>query len=1360
MIYEIDRCYDFRVLPGSNTDDFFKLEVETPTGKSVVHLPRLQFQKEDSFITPAKLNCRVKNIYDDGVPVLSHVVTPYVFALYEEASAKGESFECEVVSVPAKPSEEPFMLRDRYGIFYRLNEPGALLSKGQIIRCKFVKLLPRFFQIARVDEGAKLPYYSPEYIFDAIGTTQYLRILIEKIISSSEDLAEIRDEIATRNPLWLLSLAKSTRQYIPKWFMQASLPRHGTVYMALLDTLRNALLFLLEGSGFLNAASSEHRRTMRQQLTESVESIEPYDITLKLIVRNRQNDFVESILDKLQKSGYLYHPAQQFAVLTLIFRLYPDKVGNYLSRIFESIFGRDLENWKREPFRSAFVEQFRIYVRQARREIDELPLAETREEKTLLETIITAIALQLILSNDNIGLSRSWSLFYRYVSLLRPLNNEALLSKSFLSLLGAEINTRLDYRLLKEPMIMMTQATVMPPGDWMSRLKSRHRYSNGSVDLTVSSSGIQLAISRSKDTIEHVIPDGLMEWLRPQILLSDIKSLSGSRLRKLPEHNQWWHDIETSLFNAGSAITEANPVLHRRHAEPGDQVYVVIDSTDDFYSDNPTFVCHIEDEEYEDGAGTLRRDQIVGYNLKQPAERVYRNTDGSQLGFLATVLDIRSDGSYIFSLRNEIDRYIEETFNFEDDYIAIIAGINERDYSAISSIGVGLFLEKERDIPAKYRIGDIVVCRMVQIGKQGQIRAYIKGKSECPEDRFDKIDAFSHLMHAIGESGVTADESAIEDELICDFDEMLSPDEVREIIEIIRFKAIADSELIKAYDYLRFARVLALLIGDSALAAKLGTHASLLALHQYYATNSRIDPEKLDALKREAVADPFLKMIYYRLEMVSWLDKPDRISELYRSATKPSNELEGSIARMVLSHNMLRLSDSNADSKIASEIKQQIMAKLNVNNETRRGKYYGSESKYLEFKTSIVYPATAPGDEMREDPEAQQFHILSRIAGMLNASGGKLYIGVNNDGFGVGLHDDFKYYERRNAQTGNYTFRIKSVDNMCVFLENLVNNAFGESVGRKISISSDDEDEKDVILIDIKESLEPVFLDKRLFVRQSGQSTREYHGNAIDDFVREREELKVERAHMLAIANTPDNTIADTQVEKECRDIKNEGPTQPERKSSINGMIQTSKWRPNVLHNYESGYADPMGYIYFIGDNTVSFSSKDLYLEPGHDDCRLALVIPHGMSDSFLILAFDNERAMRIPVSEIIEKGENIQVEYNNTYKLMFATIATKNDGLLCVGADSSGALWQRVNKIGQIEVSHLMSQPKRMHEAPIHHTVAYELVEADSLERFADCMSDRLASKRFGTTMRIKEKSPNLSVRIEQLINSCHAQD
>ena len=41
--------------------------------------------------------------------------------------------------------------------------------------------------------------------------------------------------------------------------------------------------------------------------------------------------------------------------------------------------------------------------------------------------------------------------------------------------------------------------------------------------------------------------------------------------------------------------------------------------------------------------------------------------------------------------------------------------------------------------------------------------------------------------------------------------------------------------------------------------------------------------------------------------------------------------------------------------------------------------------------------------------------------------------------------------------------------------------------------------EKGVVCITVQQSLEPVFFDGRLFVRQSGQSTREYHGEAVED---------------------------------------------------------------------------------------------------------------------------------------------------------------------------------------------------------------------------------------------------------------------
>lgn len=1355
MNYIIDQCYEFPVAePDSPQDDYFKLSVSTASGRSTVKLKKLPFQRGSERPLPESLYCRVKSFDDNGLPILTHIVGPYVFELYQQQFKLGEPFECEVIFVPNTPAEEPFTVRDKYGIFYRLNEPDGLLTKGQIVRCKFTKLTPRFFTMTRVDEGAKMPFFSPDFIFDAVQLPGVLRGIIKRNVIALPEMGAVKAEIAAKQPRWVLTASRAVLKHLSEWFIDARLTNHGALYRSLIRYMREMVLFLLEGSSFLNALPSEDRRSLQQQLTEIVEALQPFDRVIELVVSDQQDDFVERLFDKLQKSGYLYHPAKQFAILMLIFRMQPDKVGYYLSRIFESIFGRDLDNWKREPFRSAFVEQFQIYVRLARREIDSLPLAESRDQKSRLETIITAIALQLLLSASDADVSRTYSLFYRYVSLLRPLNTEALLAKSFLSLMKADLGFRLNYQQLREPMMMMTQATVVPPGDILDRIPSSHLFSNGVVDISISSAGIVLQRCSQRNVTERVLPEGLMPWLRPQIMLNGIPGLSGNKLRKLSEHNSWWHTIETSLFEThATPAKQPDAERPKKRAERGDEVFIVIDSVDDYFTPNPTFNCHIEDTEYLDGKGILKRDMVVGYNLKQPSERAYKSRDGSQYGFLATILDVRPDGSFIFSLRDEVDRYIENNLDFETEYLAVVTGINERDYSAIARDGFGLFLEK--DPQRHFEIGDIVRFRIHQKGKQGNIRAYILQKTDEQEDRFDKTVAFVNLMESLRFS--TNDETEEDDaRLMRDIDEMLSPDDIREIIEIIRFKAIADSDLIKAYDYLRFSRLLALAIDDQKLAEKLGTHASLLTLHQYYATNSRIDADKLEKLHNSALADPLLGMIYHRLELVSWLDKPEHNSDLYSTASEPGSELEGTIARMVLSYNMIHASDSS-DSGIASSIKTKIMEKLNVNNETRPGKYYGSESKYLEFKTSIVYPATGPGEEMREDPAAQQFHILSRIAGILNANGGRLYIGVNNDGYEVGMRDDFKYFERHRMSVGTYNFRITNLDSLCVFLENLVDSTFGSTIARKITIGADDEAEKEVVLISIEESLEPVFLQDRLFVRQSGQSTKEYHGKDIEDFVKERGELMAERTHLLAMAKA-NEPAPETATPASRTPEPSAEATKEKNKPAITATntIATSAWRPNVLHSYENGFADPRGYLYFTGENKLLFSSNDLYKETGEDDCRLALAIPHELSDGFLVLAYESEKALKIPLAEIYEKGENNAVEHFSGAKLMFAALASKDDALICVIADGSTSLWRRGIMLHQIESGHLMSSPKRIHDTVTDHTVAWEIADSSAVSQIADCLADNLAARRIGVTLRVKEGTENAPHKLNDLIAKC----
>ncbi len=1378
MTYEVDQYYIFPVQSGNPSDDSFSLEVEGPEGRATVKLAKLEFQKSPEYVQPLELRCRVKSFDDEGLPVLSHCIAPYVYELYEDTFSRGGTFDCEVISVPAKPEEELYLLRDRHGIFYRYDEPEGLLSKGQIIKCKFKKLTPKYFLMMRVDEAAKMPFYEPSQIFNALGTPVLLRKFIEKHFLNSDHIASVRAELKAKNPMWLINAARIAIPMLPEWFMRAQHRRHPGVFSLFLSTLREALLYLLEGSGFLNAVAMEHRRALREQMTELVESIEPYRRTHELLVAGRQDEFVEGLLTKLQVSGYLYHPARQFAVLMLIFRLHPDKVGNYLNRIFETIFGRDLENWRREPFRSAFVEQFQIYVRQARRQIDALPLAETRERKMSLETIISAIALNLVLADANDDIRRSESLYYRYISLLRPLYTEQLLSKSFLALMGVKQNSIPNYVELKTPMMMMTRATVMPAGDFMDRLTSNHLYTNGQIDISLSSAGLQLSLTRRRDITDHVIPEGLMPWLRPQIFVSGVSGFSGSKLRKLPEHHSWWQSIENQLFNsqAPRPVQETSDKLQT--PEVDSEVYIVIDGVDDASSPNPTFRCRISDIEFREGRGTLKRDQIVGYNLKYPPDTAFRDNRYNQLGFLARITAEKEDGTFEFTLRDTIDQHIRETLNYEDTYTAIIAGINDHDYSVICDNGISFLLDKDENIPCS--IADVVHCRLSMISP-GQIRGYITEMSEDPLETFDKNYAFVQLMHNIGVGETDTDDSedpeANEEELVRDIDELLTPDDIREIIEIIRFKAIADTDLIKAYDYLRLGRLLALVIADQPLADKLGTHAALLGLHQYYATNSRIDADKLEAHREAASADPLLSVIFHRLELVSWLDRPERNPELYATAMNPDTELEGSIARMVLSYNMLHpngpdiadggIFDGNVN--VSSEIKQQIMKKLNVNNETRRGKYYGSESKYLEFKTSIVYPAAAPGEEMREAPEEQQMHILSRIAGMLNAGGGRLCLGVNNDGYEVGLREDFKYYERRKgkAKVGSYITTVKDTDTLCVFIENLIHVYFGETVGRKISVSVDEEAEKGVILIDVAESLEPVYLEKRLYVRQCGQSTREYHGTAIDEFEKERAELRAERAHLLSISSRGDETdTPETTPEAASEESGGTTETAADDTTEIRSddapavTLETSRWRPNVLYNYEAGFVEPLGYLFFKDNGQFMFSTNAYQMYPGTDGCLMALIVPHEMEDGYLILGFDNERVTRISIAEIISKGENKAIDINDEYPLMFAALANEDDGLLCIATDGKDTYHRRVNRVGTLAEGSAKSHPRRIHDTTTGRTVLYEIVGAAAMHHFADSTAEAVGTKRFGVTMRVKPGSPYLETKIADTIKDCNPEN
>lgn len=581
-----------------------------------------------------------------------------------------------------------------------------------------------------------------------------------------------------------------------------------------------------------------------------------------------------------------------------------------------------------------------------------------------------------------------------------------------------------------------------------------------------------------------------------------------------------------------------------------------------------------------------------------------------------------------------------------------------------------------------------------------------------------------------------------------------------ELIEIVRYRALSEKNILKAYDYLRFARLLALLIDNADLASSLGTHASLLLQHDFYASNKRIDASELEKLAEDSAKIPMLSNLYKRLEMVSWMDTDDHNDDLFQVIKdEDATELEHTIARMVLSYNMMQqASDNPAD--IAKTLKNEIGNALDVVSDTRLGKYYGTESKFIEFKTSLVYPAVSPGQKMHADPETQQQHILSRIAGFLNAEGGSLFLGVNNQGYASGLADDFEYYATHPLQAGNHLHRITDADKLQVYIDNLLSDNFGPAALSRISVSIDNDElnlEKGRIVVrfDIQKSLEPIYFNGKLWVRQSGQSTRYYTGSAEEEFLRDRRQ-------QMAELERQSRSLQEEEIEKHPEPMQQKATATKEviDESPVAAVaepvgIATSKWRPNVLNDWDEGYIEPYGYLYFDRSGGLEFSRENLYKE---SQCDLALIIPHELQNGSLIMCYENSEPIRVPLQEIYEKGTNQTIKYSSLSPLRFAAISDDQEGLLSIMADNSSNLAYHMEYIADLTQGHINSDPTSALTSSVNHVYGWEVIDENCKDDFKSVLRSNLKKNAAGYALKTNETKTDCVKKVADLIAKCHA--
>lgn len=136
------------------------------------------------------------------------------------------------------------------------------------------------------------------------------------------------------------------------------------------------------------------------------------------------------------------------------------------------------------------------------------------------------------------------------------------------------------------------------------------------------------------------------------------------------------------------------------------------------------------------------------------------------------------------------------------------------------------------------------------------------------------------------------------------------------------------------------------------------------------------------------------------------------------------------------------------------------------------------ESDKVEFKSTLRWNIK----DNRADKEIE-FAVIKTVAGFLNANGGTLIIGVNDEGTVLGLELDYN------------SLKDKNWDKFQLCLTEILWNAIPKDlVQSKITITLFEIDGKDICVLIVKPSTIPVFIDRKnqnkFFVRVSN-STRE-----------------------------------------------------------------------------------------------------------------------------------------------------------------------------------------------------------------------------------------------------------------------------
>lgn len=1089
--------------------------------------------------------------------------------------------------------------------------------------------------------------------------------------------------------------------------------RHKEECREVLEDIREASLMLLEKSDFLNRCNLQERRIFQVRMTLIIERVNYFIDAFNAIDNGEDEQFIDDLLDKIEMSGYVFHPIKNFSKQSCLFLMKPELMEKKIPRIFNIIRSRGKDFWLEEPFRTEFVKQLEMYIIKTDNDLCRQGFSDS-----MLCNVFQALTIQLLLAtpkdDELLDITLNKAKLYRYASMMKVMNPMQMLERAYSTIIGdSQQSVNYSIESTQNPDALANIIANEPDNEEEEGSDAMSVFKTDGMDMKLTPSNISIRKTGRNYMERPILPKGLNAWLNINVGVEDLSKVMPKQVKldSINPYKQIWDKINAELFSKHVIETKKEVVT----PPVGATVKVYVTRLDN--KDRNLVHCKIVDEKYE-GRAMLP----ITYNskMKMPVGIVpykvfpditdFWSDNGHPLLFDADVVEKVGDDC-IIDIHNQInDLVYSEDFAAEEEMVCSIGEYSKvkNRYSAINDCGISVSIDGS-DITGKLKPNDIVIVRDIMHGFEGYQLWASFDRMEASQ-QFSLTRAFHNLM-----SSYANDEEFLGN-AFADYDDseevegvtILEPSYMQEFMRILDCISLLDHShnYALAYNYLALGKMISRFIEDEQQELYFKNRMELMEILSNLATTKTVDEERLARLVEEnptiLTTHSVVSRRFMQLKIVSCMSKPENNDQLYDIVRDSEHESLKELARLVLTYNFLVGSEMEAE---ADKVSRAIMKQLDLKEHSSGS--IGEESTTVEFKTSVVYP---PNNHMKPNIDVQTRNIMLVVATFLNTNGGDLYIGVDDAGIPTGLFSDLKFF-------GNNTDKYKQ------HIGQSIRDCFGAHVlATCINTEFKAINGEQVYVVHISPYYKGFKFDNKYFIR--GEYGRiPLTENEFLEY-NENRKLKLSLSTFSGVdideEERPEEATSASLISKEKEEEK--AAAAPLEYSTDYNAIKTSKIRLTKMKNDGISEDELTRFISLQEDNTYMLS-------PMPAGGSLSLGIRDEEQDGVLVVVTENGEVRRIDIANLLEGNDWEPVAINDKSKIVFMSPTTLDYHLIIVYRHKN-TVYLRMETVESLKDSTFNKSGRKFFTGQIDEVILCELIDNDTaikLKTIQGFSSDRL---------------------------------